>query len=408
MKQLHVSQVCHRRAGLLGRSIRVLVHPPLLNLIAQFSSYYSLIFFTQLTTAATTMAPCSANLATPKSPSSALFFTKNITRRAIAWDPARQRPTQEMIHGVHAALHYALDPCIDHSDEVCSFELVREDEVGGSGGKGKGSGNDEDGLKEVREGVWKLVIPKLEDMQRGGVRVDNGDVTAKLFFGREGPKERYVDDALDVLERVTGSKRADRFLVSLKGVNWAGGEEGMEDGMGEVRALGDVWQHISALSSLERIGVSDFSPTHLKQLLSDLNDYGTTKGSGAGNEEGERETSSTTTGRVRKPSMDQLNFETPPPRSLVELAKTEVIELLTHSDDLGSTRQLVGLLNEFEDRLPLPPQFLKNRERAEEALCVQWVLKYTVLIKDRGLVADKGYVVAASFPLDGIAAGESG
>jgi len=336
------------------------------------------------------MAPCNANLPTKKYPSSVLLFTKNITRRAIAWDPARQRPTQEMIHGVHAALHYALDPCIDHPVETCSFELIRDDYLSEFGGT--------DNEKEL----WRLVVPKLEDMQRGGVRIDNGDVTVKLFFGNNGPKKRYIDEALDALEKVTGGNGADRFIISLNGVNWGGGEDGVEDGLAEIHELGRVWQHISALSSLKRLGVSDFSPIHLKQLLSDLNDdEPAVQGNGGPGVESEVDGHEQSSRRIRKATMDQLNFETPPPTSLVQLAKTEVIELLTHSDDLGSTKQLVGLLNEFEDRLPLPPQFLERREQAEEALCVEWVLKYTVLIRDRGLVADKGYVVSAGFPSDG-------
>jgi hypothetical protein len=58
---------------------------------------------------------------TTSSPTSVLLFTQNIARHPIAWDPAQQRPTQEVIHAVHSALHFALDPCVDHPGEPLSF-----------------------------------------------------------------------------------------------------------------------------------------------------------------------------------------------------------------------------------------------------------------------------------------------
>ena len=67
-------------------------------------------------------------------------------------------------------------------------------------------------------------------------------VTVKLFFGRDGPKKKYVDEALDALEKVTGDKSVERFIVSLSSVSWGGGEEGVDDGMDEVRALGKEWK----------------------------------------------------------------------------------------------------------------------------------------------------------------------
>lgn len=51
-------------------------------------------------------------------------YTHNITRRPIAWDPARQRPTQELVHAIHSALHFALDPCVNHPTEEPSFCIV--------------------------------------------------------------------------------------------------------------------------------------------------------------------------------------------------------------------------------------------------------------------------------------------
>ena len=57
-------------------------------------------------------------------PTSVLLFTQNIARHPIAWDPTSQRPTQELVHAVHSALHFALDPCVDHPDEEISLGVV--------------------------------------------------------------------------------------------------------------------------------------------------------------------------------------------------------------------------------------------------------------------------------------------
>ncbi|CUA75882.1 hypothetical protein RSOLAG22IIIB_01883 [Rhizoctonia solani] len=293
---------------------------------------------------------------TSSSPTSVLLFTQNIARHPIAWDPAQQRPTQEVIHAVHSALHFALDPCVDHPDEPLSFD--------------------------VRDSV--LVIPNRKDLKPREPPKSGWEVNAKLFIYTAGKESSayavILDRALAELQSVIGTTALESFVVSLSNVGWDGESEGTE-GLDEVDKLGDLWKAISNRTELKNIGVSDFSPHHLRRLLSLV--------------ESEK--------ALRKPSITQLNLSpsAADPMELLELTQKEGINLQTHTDDLGTTRQMVRLLSEFEDRLPLSPAFIKLRDqqRYDEALPMEWILKYTVFNKDRGIVGEKGYIVSAKLAI---------
>ena len=64
------------------------------------------------------------------------------------------------------------------------------------------------------------------------------------------------------------------------------------------------------------------------------------------------------------------------------------IQLVAHSDrkDVLPQRTLPGLMDEFKGKLP-------KGVKEGEGLRAKWALKYTTLIRDRGVLADKGYVV---------------
>lgn len=289
---------------------------------------------------------------TSNSPTSVLLFTQNIARHPIAWDPTQQRPTQEVIHAVHSAFHFALDPCVDHPDEPLSFGV--QDSV--------------------------LVIPNRKDLKPREPPKSGWEVNVKLFIYAAGqdsnPYAGILEHALTELRGVIGATTLESFVVSLSNIGWHGENEGTE-GLNEVDKLGGIWTAISNRSELKNIGVSDFSSHHLRRLLSLV----------------DREKS------LRKPSITQLNLPSSAsePTELLELTQKEGINLQTHADDLGTTKQMVGLLSEFEDRLPLSPAFIKLRdqERYDEALPMEWILKYTVFNKDRGIVGEKGYIVSA-------------
>ncbi|KAF8689053.1 Caspase domain, partial [Rhizoctonia solani] len=290
---------------------------------------------------------------TTDSPTSVLLFTQNIARHPIAWDPTQQRPTQEVIHAVHSALHFALDPCVDHPNEPLSFGM-------------------QDGL---------LVIPNREDLKQREGPKSGWEVNAKLFIYANGQKSgeyaKILERALAELQGVMGATTLESFVISLSNIGWHG-EAVDTEGLDEVDKLGDLWALMSSRTELKSIGVSDFSSQHLQRLLSLVDSNPS----------------------LRKPSITQLNL--PPsaaePTELLELTQKEGINLQTHADDLGTTKQMVRLLSEFEGRLPLSPAFIKLRdqERYDEALPMEWILKYTVFNRDRGIVGEKGVALPTS------------
>lgn len=119
-------------------------------------------------------------------------------------------------------------------------------------------------------------------------------------------------------------------------------------------------ESLHTAGKISRIGLSEFGTTRLSQLLPHT--------------------------KV-KPSVDQINVRDccVVPRPLILYAKERGIELLTHNDctdilpakTLGDV--LVGEFGIFGEEVEMVPQ---------------WVVKYTAVIKSRGVVENKGYVCA--------------
>ncbi|KAG8917225.1 hypothetical protein FRC02_003271 [Tulasnella sp. 418] len=297
-------------------------------------------------------------------PTRFLLFTQNTTRNAISWNPQLRKPNpNEVLHAVHLALHRALDPCAEGKGDACSWDIIEEPAA-----KGERSSNPR----------TLLVIPNPKDLQVSPPKKEYPTIiSVKIrFYGPSG-KHRLaqLDEALERLEQATGIHVIDRFVIGLDSIRWEGGEKACKTGVEDVDTLvsDGLWERISSNPNLQQIGVSDFSLPLLSQLLS-------------------RVTSASGSSDLRKPSINQLNFENEVelPQSLSDLAKNEGIQLQSHADNRVPSDGIERLLTEFEDRLPLPPSFVERRNDGQEAITTTWVLKYTVVLKDRELVADKG------------------
>lgn len=130
-------------------------------------------------------------------PQSVQVYTHNITRRPIAWDPARQRPTQELVHAIHSALHFALDPCVSHPDEKASFCVVSNANASSASNDTSASGS----------GKRTLIVPCVNDIAKSPRRwsdTERQELTIKLFAGFDGaPLTReHVQEALAAFGRV--------------------------------------------------------------------------------------------------------------------------------------------------------------------------------------------------------------
>jgi len=144
--------------------------------------------------------------------------------------------------------------------------------------------------------------------------------------------------------------------------------------------------------------VADFSQAHLARLTEVINSEkrrSDAKATGIGGTLSD-ECPSEAANVLKLPTVDQLNFDDDLPPELTSLSEHQGILLVSHSDELGTQRQFVNLLLEFKHILPLPVKLRTESFReVDEVFKMSWVLKYTLLLPDRGLVADNGYVISA-------------
>lgn len=106
--------------------------------------------------------------------------------------------------------------------------------------------------------------------------------------------------------------------------------------------------------------------------------------------------------RIR-PGVNQINVRDccVVPKPLILCAKTEGIELLTHNDcsnilPRGTTRELLGSKEDGFGVLEDPAEVgTVDGEALRGDVEPQWVIKYTAVVKNRGVIENKGYFAMA-------------
>ena len=103
-----------------------------------------------------------------------------------------------------------------------------------------------------------------------------------------------------------------------------------------------------------------------------------------------------------KPSVDQINVKDccVVPKTLIVYAKENKIELLTHNDctDIlppGTTRELLGPGDKGAGVLAATANADEDDPGLKGDIEPQWVIKYTAVVKDRGVIENKGYFALA-------------
>ena len=237
-----------------------------------------------------------------------------------------------------------------------------------------------------------LFIPSQRELVTGLVESrDEYDVTVKLFFlPTSNPKARkeQVLDALALVARELRVESFDLFILSVPGIAFdaeddadeAGSPYQDEDLNTDLEPILQTWPALENLHEtgvIKRVGVSELGTSRLARLLSQIPNL--------------------------KPAVNQVNIRdccvVPKPLSL--LAKKEGIELLTHNDctnilPVGTIRELLG---------PAPAGMSVLAEKHDSAnpealvgqIEPQFVVKYTAVIKDRGVIENKGYFAVAQF-----------
>lgn len=183
----------------------------------------------------------------------------------------------------------------------------------------------------------------------------------KLFYLPNVPPSsrcKHTQDAVRLVCHELGISHIDLLIVSFPGVSFDADDEGPapEEEVSEWVRTYRAMECLHEAGKISRIGLAEFGTTHLGQVLPHA--------------------------RI-KPSVDQINVRDccVVPKPLILYAKERNIELLTHNDctNILPTKTLRELVVDefglFEQNAVVAPQ---------------WVVKYTAVVRSRGVVENKG------------------
>ena len=219
------------------------------------------------------------------------------------------------------------------------------------------------------------------------------DITAKLFYLPGIPSSRrckHTREAIELVLKELGVNSIDLLIVSYPGVSFDADDDGEEeasidenDSENSDESTGfeaqiKTWQVLESLhekGTISQLGLSEFSSTRLERFLLEV--------------------------KIR-PSVDQINVKDccVVPKTLIMYAKQEKIELLTHNDctDIlppGTTRELLGPGPNGARIVAAHSSGEPDAVGLQGDVEPQWVIKYTAVVKDRGVIENKGYFAVA-------------
>ena len=210
---------------------------------------------------------------------------------------------------------------------------------------------------------------------------DSYDITVKLFHlhpGTPEEREQHTRHALSLVLQELHVPSVDLLIVSYPSVYFdeAIPDCGMKNPANKpdpVPSLLQSWksgpQAVAASGLVRRIGVSEFGVERLSAFLE------------AGGP---------------APAVDQINLRDhcSVPQDLLALSKKHNVELLVHNDctnilPSGTVRELLGPSGAGVLAGEANPSGLKGD------VAPRWVVKYTAVVRDRGVVENKGYFALA-------------
>ena len=208
------------------------------------------------------------------------------------------------------------------------------------------------------------------------------DITVKLFYlpgASVKDRARYTKDAIHLVLKELGVQSIDLLIVSFPGMSfdgdceWEADKKNSEQGNDEEEM--ESWPALEELhnqGTVKKLGIAEFGSEKLARFLA----------------------------RVKvRPQVDQVNVKdccnVPPP--LLKLAKIEQIELLTHNDctDILPSGTLRELLGQGVRGAGVLSESKRGIDGMKGELTPEWVVKYTAVVRDRGVIENKGYFAAA-------------
>ncbi|KAE8557013.1 hypothetical protein EYB25_001719 [Talaromyces marneffei] len=242
-----------------------------------------------------------------------------------------------------------------------------------------------------------LYVPAIDFALSGlSEERDQYDITVKLFYLPGIPASRrqaHTRDAIDLVLKELHVESIDLLIVSFPGVSFdaedeeteaddEGSRTGSESKAGsdsteqadDFESMVKTWHALETLAEsgkIAQLGVAEFGTERLARFIQQT---------------------------TIRPSVDQINVKDccVVPKSLILYAKQEKIRLLTHNDCTnilppGTTRELLGSGKDSAGVLASTPGALDLQGEIEP----QWVVKYTAVVKDRGVIENKGYFALA-------------
>jgi glutamate--cysteine ligase regulatory subunit len=208
------------------------------------------------------------------------------------------------------------------------------------------------------------------------------EVTVKLFFLPNIPpalRREHSKEAIGLVLKELGVTTIDLLIVSFPGLSFDGdceeeanrrnANQGSDDDEAE------TWHAIEDLvaeGTIKRLGLAEFGSEKLRRFLPRT--------------------------KVR-PSVDQINVRDccVVPKPLLLLAKQEGIDLLTHNDcsDILPSGTLSEILGQGERGVGVLADGNNANAWLKGNVEPQWVVKYTAVVKDRGVIENKGYFAMA-------------
>lgn len=224
-----------------------------------------------------------------------------------------------------------------------------------------------------------LYVPDI-DFSQSGLMEERSEynITVKLFFlpGTSlSKRHKYAEEAVGLVLQELHVPSIDLLIISFPGVSFDADDEQEQDAADDIGSMLETWRALEQLHAdglVLQIGVSEFGRERLAKFLPRT---------------------------IIRPSVDQINVRDccVVPKSLIIYAKEQNIELLTHNDctnilPRGTVRNVLGSGGKGAAVLTGPDACSDGLKGEIEP---QWVVKYTAVVRDRGVIENKGYFAAA-------------
>ncbi|KAE8152470.1 NADP-dependent oxidoreductase domain-containing protein [Aspergillus avenaceus] len=239
----------------------------------------------------------------------------------------------------------------------------------------------------TRETDDGLYIPAIDfEQHRLAEERAQYDITVKLFYLPGIPASRrcaHTREAIELVLKELQVDSIDLLIVSFPGILFDADDDSEEEVSSDTGSeepddfdsMVQTWRVLEELQEkgkIAQLGVAEFGSERLARFLPHTQ---------------------------VKPSVDQINLKDccVVPKSLILYAKQQNIQLLTHNDcndilPIGTTRELLGPGEKGAGILASSPDANDGIQGDVEP---QWVVKYTAVVKDRGVVENKGYFALA-------------